>query len=591
MTKPRDLAGSVNPDSIQGTWLENGAVTSSKLADGAVTQDKIDNSVSLPLADGAVTSNKIGAGAIDNSKVSEVAAIASSKLDFTQGGTNAVSRTAQAKLRDIINVRDFGAVGDGTTSDSTAFQAAVDYAASLGGGTVYVPEGDYPIALSITTSNIELLCDPGTVLRAASGANVITIGGQARNITIDGADVRGQTLEQEQTPLPSPVPSNYVNTRAVIGIRIEGADVKVLNTRTSGCRLDGIYIRSLTYPSNILFEDCYFDASARMCVTLISGTHIVWSRCTMRQQRIYYSTTDSVTQGGYLIFDAEPNQVTERNANLTFRDIEFICDSNKSGSAQIVFHETNVDSEERFYTLFERCNFTQGPNGSLAAFVRLALPATTTFRNFTFRDCYAGTFLLYSTSAQASVVSECVFENITLASTALFLSVTAGRNCSFSNIQSVTGNDVSITGILGSGAAVSNVGGLGYFKTSPQELVYTREINVTDTSSWTNLLRVNFRGAYKITIGGSDASNGSYGMHYSETICVASNDTVTNTVPNVLLNVAGLGLDVQWATSGTGTTDSHRTLQIRPQNSASNQWVVKVEALTTTINQKVTWFI
>ena len=36
-----------------------------------------------------------------------------------------------------FNVKDFGAVGDGTTIDSPAINRAIDVAASAGGGTVY----------------------------------------------------------------------------------------------------------------------------------------------------------------------------------------------------------------------------------------------------------------------------------------------------------------------------------------------------------------------------------------------------------------------------------------------------------------------
>lgn len=41
------------------------------------------------------------------------------------------------------NVRAFGALGNGYTDDTEAFQAAIDYVSSLGGGTVYVPVGYY----------------------------------------------------------------------------------------------------------------------------------------------------------------------------------------------------------------------------------------------------------------------------------------------------------------------------------------------------------------------------------------------------------------------------------------------------------------
>src|SRR4051812_7220037 len=43
------------------------------------------------------------------------------------------------------NVRNFGAVGDGTTKDTVAFQKALDACAVNGGGDVLVPAGKYLI--------------------------------------------------------------------------------------------------------------------------------------------------------------------------------------------------------------------------------------------------------------------------------------------------------------------------------------------------------------------------------------------------------------------------------------------------------------
>lgn len=60
--------------------------------------------------------------------------------------TNAVNRPFNEKLNEVISVKDFGAVGDGTTDDTTAIQNAIDYAASLGGGIVKLPSGNYLIS-------------------------------------------------------------------------------------------------------------------------------------------------------------------------------------------------------------------------------------------------------------------------------------------------------------------------------------------------------------------------------------------------------------------------------------------------------------
>ena len=48
-----------------------------------------------------------------------------------------------------LNLRDFGAVGDGVTDDGPAFQSALDALAAAGGGTLFVPEGKYAIVTPV----------------------------------------------------------------------------------------------------------------------------------------------------------------------------------------------------------------------------------------------------------------------------------------------------------------------------------------------------------------------------------------------------------------------------------------------------------
>ncbi|GAB3466185.1 M10 family metallopeptidase C-terminal domain-containing protein [Azotobacter salinestris] len=45
-----------------------------------------------------------------------------------------------------FNVKDFGALGDGISDDTAAIQAAIDAAHAAGGGTVYLPAGEYRVS-------------------------------------------------------------------------------------------------------------------------------------------------------------------------------------------------------------------------------------------------------------------------------------------------------------------------------------------------------------------------------------------------------------------------------------------------------------
>src|SRR5580704_920724 len=64
-----------------------------------------------------------------------------------------------------LNVRDFGAKGDGSTVDTGAFQTTFDRCAALGGGEVLVPAGDYPIGGIQLRSNTTLRLDAAATLR------------------------------------------------------------------------------------------------------------------------------------------------------------------------------------------------------------------------------------------------------------------------------------------------------------------------------------------------------------------------------------------------------------------------------------------
>jgi hypothetical protein len=65
-----------------------------------------------------------------------------SGIVYDPAGVGAVPTTVQAKLRETVSVKDFGAVGDGLTDDTAAIQAAIDYCVSAN-ADLYWPDGNY----------------------------------------------------------------------------------------------------------------------------------------------------------------------------------------------------------------------------------------------------------------------------------------------------------------------------------------------------------------------------------------------------------------------------------------------------------------
>ena len=102
--------------------------------------------------------------------------VASSNVTYTPAGSTAVARTAQSKMRDTVSVKDFGAVGNGVTDESTAIQNALNYIYSLYAVTdtfqgnarsfiLYFPEGQYVINNQILLlGNIVLQGSAATIL-------------------------------------------------------------------------------------------------------------------------------------------------------------------------------------------------------------------------------------------------------------------------------------------------------------------------------------------------------------------------------------------------------------------------------------------
>lgn len=182
---------------------------------------------------GIVTVYRNVAGvAVEQRQIATTASLAAptggEMVGFEQDVTGSVARTAQSKFAEILSLKDFGAVGDGTTDDTTAVQAAL----TNGGGSLFVPRGVY-IVNTVTGSNI-YLHGPGTIRKKSATKGIM--------LNLSGSNrIEGVTLDYNWASADSS-PPNFGNITVeqnqgsldLVGVKfIRSYDAAVYNSGAS----------------------------------------------------------------------------------------------------------------------------------------------------------------------------------------------------------------------------------------------------------------------------------------------------------------------------------------------------------------------
>jgi hypothetical protein len=194
MSKPISPVKIVFPD-IDGSALENGSIYIGTAGlDPVVEVNRItvywDRALTLPASQPIATKGgfPVNGGVISRlytnasdfsmtildkngaSVQTDLNAGLDSSESYTSPGPGAVSRPISDKLGDIVAVKDFGAVGDGITDDTTAFQNALIQAS---GNVLLINEGTYNITSELKAENVHILQDKATITGTGSFRGVI----------------------------------------------------------------------------------------------------------------------------------------------------------------------------------------------------------------------------------------------------------------------------------------------------------------------------------------------------------------------------------------------------------------------------------
>jgi hypothetical protein len=192
------------------------------------------------------------------------------KFDLKNGGftpTGAINRTIYQKLSDIVSVKDYGAVGDGTTDDTDAFNAAIAVLNDAGAanpsvrGVLWCPTATYKIgALTPITAAVTIDFNYSKIIPNTTGVmitgnqnpSLITVG------TNDGLEVKNGSVYGG---------AGAVQPTSIIELKYYGLNPKIENFHVRFVTTTGAMIRNSS-GSGLVIRDCTFSDST--CPSAVS---------------------------------------------------------------------------------------------------------------------------------------------------------------------------------------------------------------------------------------------------------------------------------------------------------------------------------
>ena len=322
-------------------------------------------------------------------------------------------------VRQTCNVRDFGAIGDGTNKDTVAFQKALDACAVSGGGEVIIPAGRYLIGSIQMGTRTVLRLQPGSVLtgspdmadypmmdvrwegRWEPGTRALIYAANVDHIGIIGPGrIEGNPgVAAPQNPRGSvvlePISCDDVHWEGFTVTQGGNwathptycTDVEITNVTIMGHR-DGIDVDSCT---NVRIEGCHIDTGDD-CISLKSGrgrdgarigkpTEDVWiTNCTLNDGRFACIGIGSEISGGV-------RHVRVEHCQLSAPRSYGIYIKTRIGRAGVT-----ADIEGRDLDLsaggFLRINLVSAGNANTADDPIEGLPGIPEGRNFKFSDIH-----------------------------------------------------------------------------------------------------------------------------------------------------------------------------------------------------------
>lgn len=263
----------------------------------------------------------------------------------------------------VVNVKDYGAVGDGITDDSDSINKALQEAQKLpiGKRNVYIPYGNYVVDVKYDdmntqylglnlnhVNNMHITFSPGAVLVQGTDS-----GNDMRGlITVDWAHdltIEGGTIDCQRST--AGVDEDY------FGIMVSRSyNVNLLNMTIKDSNGDGIYLGKVYYDNvnvnkNITISGCDISGCRRNNIALVNVQDSVIENCKISSARAYMGSKGYAVGGTGI--DVEPN-AKESVENIQINNCTFVGNRSDFG---IHCHHMNPSCIQTKDITLDKCSF------------------------------------------------------------------------------------------------------------------------------------------------------------------------------------------------------------------------------------------
>lgn len=173
---------------------------------------------------------------------------------------NYKNRTITNKLSDIVSVKDFGAVGDGVTDDTSAIQQAIHYVMTTpyNGGKLYFPDGHYLVSTITNTDwGLELIGSSINSSRIIGSGNGYTIDMSGTNTKVNCSIKNLGFFHKDSTNTGTHIFLDNVRNFTIENCLFSTNTNNAIQIENSERGTYGVFIR-----------DCWFDSIRSSAITL-----------------------------------------------------------------------------------------------------------------------------------------------------------------------------------------------------------------------------------------------------------------------------------------------------------------------------------